>query len=175
VIDSSCNECGNMVNGSSSFVLENIAFTNSGSMLKTDGQDKLFGDLLGKTYVVGHVQTSNNGSVEDSAGALVNPTERGSLVDENGHYFTKSQPQYADWDVSSFSSVKDCGAKGNAFRNHYSCIAQANPPQATAKQTTPQPSTPPSSQTPNATKSPTSRTASTSSQTPSTSHPTAAS
>jgi glucan 1,3-beta-glucosidase len=123
VIDSSCNECGNMVNGSSSFVLENIALTNSGSMLKTDGQDKLIGDLLGKTYVVGHVQTSNNGSVEDSAGAYVNPTERGKLVDGNGHYFTKSQPQYTGWDVSSFSSVKDCGAKGVFFHNYHFCIA----------------------------------------------------
>jgi glucan 1,3-beta-glucosidase len=123
VIDSSCNECGNMVNGSSSFVLENIALTNSGSMLKTDGQDKLIGDLLGKTYVVGHVQTSNNGSVEDSAGAYVNPTERGKLVDGDGHYFTKSQPQYTGWDVSSFSSVKDCGAKGVFFHNYHFCIA----------------------------------------------------
>jgi glucan 1,3-beta-glucosidase len=112
-----------MVNGSSSFVLENIALINSGSMLKTDGQDKLIGDLLGKTYVVGHVQTSNNGSVEDSAGAYVNPTERGKLVDGNGHYFTKSQPQYTGWDLSSFSSVKDCGAKGVFFHNYHFCIA----------------------------------------------------
>jgi hypothetical protein len=33
-------------------------------------------------------------------------------VDQNGNYLTKSQPQYADWDASAFSSVKDCGAKG---------------------------------------------------------------
>lgn len=101
-----------MVNGASSFVLENISNTNSGPILKTNGQDKLTGDLLGKTYAVGHVHTSNNGSVEDSPGAYLDPTARGSLVDAKGNYFTKSQPQYTDWDVSSFSSVKDCGAKG---------------------------------------------------------------
>jgi hypothetical protein len=33
-------------------------------------------------------------------------------VGENGYYFSKSQPQYAEWDVSAISSVKDCGAKG---------------------------------------------------------------
>lgn len=101
-----------MVNGSSSFILENIANTNSGPLLKTDGLEKLTGDLLGKTYAVGHVHASNNGSVEDSQGTYLDPTERGNLVDEKGYYFTKSQPQYADWDVSRFSSVKDCGAKG---------------------------------------------------------------
>jgi len=112
VIDSSCNDCGVMVNGSSSFILENISNTNSGPILKTNGQERLSGDLLGKTYAVGHVHESNNGSVEVSTGRFLEPTARGNLVDAKGHYFTKSQPQYADWDVSSFSSVKDCGAKG---------------------------------------------------------------
>ena len=112
VIDSFCDDCGAMVNGSSSFILENISNTNSGPMLKTNGQDQLTGDLLGQTYAVGHVQTSNNGSVEVSAGRYLDPTARGNLVDDQGYFFTKSQPQYADWDISSFSSVKDCGAKG---------------------------------------------------------------
>jgi glucan 1,3-beta-glucosidase len=114
VIDSFCDDCGAMVNGSSSFILENISNKNSGPMLKTDGQDQLTGDLLGQTYAVGHLQTSNNGSVEVSAGRYLDPTARGNLVDDQGYYFTKSQPQYADWDISSFSSVKDCGAKGKS-------------------------------------------------------------
>jgi glucan 1,3-beta-glucosidase len=112
MIDSSCNDCGAMVNGSSSFVLENLSNTNSGPLLRTDGQDRLFGDLLGNTYAVGHVHTSNNGIAKISTGRFLPPTARGNLIDEKGRYFTKSQPQYAYWDVSSFSSVKDCGAKG---------------------------------------------------------------
>jgi glucan 1,3-beta-glucosidase len=113
MIDSSCHECGAVVNGSSSFILENIASTDSGAMLRTDGQDTLTGDLLGKTYAVGHVHKSNNGTVKDFAqGTLLDPTQRGKLVDEDGHYFSKSQPQYAEWDASAFNSVKDCGAKG---------------------------------------------------------------
>ena len=115
VIDSFCDNCGAMVNGSSSLVLENISNTNSGPMLKTNGQDQLSGSLLGQTYAAGHVQTSNNGGVEISAGRYLNPTARGKLVDDQGYYFTKPQPQYADWDVSSFSSVKDCGAKGTSL------------------------------------------------------------
>ena len=118
MIDSSCNECGVMVDGSSSFVLENLSNTNSGPILRTNGQDVLTDDLVGKTYAVGHVHTSNNGSVEVLAGGYLDPTARGNLVDAKGHYFTKSQPQYADWDVSSFSSVKDCGAKGMSLSTH---------------------------------------------------------
>jgi glucan 1,3-beta-glucosidase len=113
MIDSSCQDCGAVVNGSSAFVLENIASTNSGPMLKTNGQDTLIGDLLGKTYAVGHVHRSNNGTVEDFAqGTYLDPTQRGKLVGKDGQYLSKSQPQYADWDASAFSSVKDCGAKG---------------------------------------------------------------
>lgn len=115
-----------MVNGSSSFLLENIASTNSGPILKTDGQDKLTGDLVGKTYAAGHVQASNNGSVEVSAGSYLDPTSRGNLVDAKGHYFTKSQPQYADWDASSFSSVKDCGAKGSFSQRQIFYKSQPN-------------------------------------------------
>lgn len=114
MMDSSCNDCGAVVNGSSSFILENIAVTNSGPTLKSDGKDVLSSDLSGKTYAVGHVHTSNNGTVEDhSQGTFLNPTERGKLVDKNGYYFSKSQPQYLDRDASEFSSVKDSGAKGN--------------------------------------------------------------
>lgn len=113
MIDSSCNDCGAVVNGSSSFVLENIASTGSGPMLRIDGRDTLTGDLLGKTYVVGHVHKSNNGTAEVyDQGTYVDPTQRGKLVDKNGQYFSKSQPQYTEWDASDFSSVKDCGAKG---------------------------------------------------------------
>lgn len=113
MIDSSCHDCGAVVNGSSAFVLENIACVNSGPMLRMDGQDRLIDDLLGKTYTVGHVHKSNNGTVEDFAqGTYLDPTERGKLVDQNGKYLSKSQPQYAEWDASAFSSVKDCGAKG---------------------------------------------------------------
>lgn len=112
VIDSSCEDCGTVVNGSSSFLLENIASASTGSMLKTNGQDILTGDLVGQTYAVGHLYATNNGTVDDTQGTYLDPTDRGNLVGEDGKYFTKSQPQYEDWDVSSFSSVKDHGAKG---------------------------------------------------------------
>jgi len=125
MIDSSCHDCGAVVNGSSAFVLENIASTNSGPMLKMDGQDRLTGDLSGKTYAVGHVNKSNNGTAEDFAqGTYLDYTQRGKLTGKDGKYFSKSQPQYADWHASAFSSVKDCGAKGmlslESIRDTYS-------------------------------------------------------
>ena len=116
MIDSSCHDCGAVVNGTSAFVLENIASTDSGPILKTDGQDRLTGDLVGKTYSVGHVHKTNNGTTEDLAqGSYLDPTQRGKLVGEDGKYITKSQPQYVGWDASAFSSVKDCGAKGTCL------------------------------------------------------------
>lgn len=83
-------------------------------MLKMDGSDVLMDDLSGKTYAVGHIHASNDGSVEDSKGRYLTPTERGELVGNDGRYFTKSQPQYADWDASGIASVKDSGAKGTS-------------------------------------------------------------
>lgn len=112
MIDSSCEDCGTVVNGSSSFILENIESKNSGAMLRSDGEEVLKDDLSGKTYAVGHIHASNNGSVEVSGGKYLKSTERGNLVGDDGRYFTKSQPQYADWDASDFASVKDSGAKG---------------------------------------------------------------
>jgi len=144
MIDSSCHDCGVVVNGSSAFVLENIASTDSGPMLKIDGQDRLTGGLSGKTYAVGHVHKSNNGTVEDFAqGTLLDPTERGKLTDQNGKYLSKSQPQYAEWDASAVSSVKDCGAKG-MFQNNLSAMSTLidSDNQVTDRPTTLWPSTP---------------------------------
>jgi glucan 1,3-beta-glucosidase len=155
MIDSSCDRCGTVVNGSSSIVLENIAVTNSGPTLTVDGMPRNIGDLAGKTYASGHIlrspsggsnattnssastssgrrtrrpsggfnstssgglnstNTSTNSSTADSFdGATLRYTERGSLTDSTGQYFTKRQPQYENYPVSAFVSVKSAGVKG---------------------------------------------------------------
>ncbi|KAM0714834.1 hypothetical protein Q7P37_009298 [Cladosporium fusiforme] len=135
MIDSSCKDCGTVVNGSSSFILENIESNNSGAMLKMDGKDVLKDDLSGKTYAVGHIHASNNGSVEDSQGKYITSTERGKLVANDGRYFAKSQPQYADWDASDISSVKGSGAKGDGQTDDTAAINAALKANANCKVT----------------------------------------
>ena len=124
-----------MVNGSSSILLENIEVTKSGPTLRVNGTTKLLSSLMGKTYVQGHVYRNNNSHLAVSNGTYLPYTSRGNLVDDSGRYFIKSQPQYADYAVSAFVSVKDVGATGINF---YTCsiieIQHSNIFQVTARQ-----------------------------------------
>ena len=104
--------CGIVVNGSSSILLENVAVTNSGATLRVNGTTRLTTSLVGQTYVQGHIYRDNNGDVIISNGTFLPYTERGNLVDSSGLYFIKPQPQYTDYPLSAFASVKDAGAKG---------------------------------------------------------------
>lgn len=176
MFDSFCRDCGVVVNGTSSFLLENIASQDSGATLQVDGKEKLSDSLEGKTYTIGHVHTSTNGTMEDAKGEYLDPTERGTLTGSDGRYLSKSQPQYADFDASNIASVKDHGAKGSFsfLKRRRTMGGRANNLQVTVRPTTPMPSTKPSKQTPTA-RSPTSRTASTSSPTPSKFQPAAGS
>lgn len=112
-------------------------------MLQVDGKEKLADTLEGKTYTIGHVHTSANGTMENVQGEYLDPTERGTLTGNDGRYFSKAQPQYADWDASNIASVKDHGAKGWFERLLSNDWALANTHQVTDRQMTPQPSTPP--------------------------------
>lgn len=120
LIDSRCDTCGTVVNGTSSILLENIAVKNSGPTLKVDGVARPIGDLTGKTYVQGHVyrdgSVSGNGTAPVARNGTFLPyTDRGSLTAGDGRYFTKKQPQYEDYPVSAFASVRDAGAKGECL------------------------------------------------------------
>jgi len=114
IIDSSCETCGTVVSGNSQIVLENFDSIGSGPMLYVDGVTKVSGSLKGQTYGIGKVHYDNDGKVVDSEGAYLPYTNRGSLVDTNGLYFTKPQPQYTNFNASSFASVKDAGARGES-------------------------------------------------------------
>lgn len=124
LIDSSCDTCGTVVNGTSSILLENISVKNSGSTLRVNGTARPIGDLTGKTYALGHVyrdgagrpSLSSNGTTPVARNGTFLPyTNRGSLTASDGRYFTKKQPQYEDYPVSAFASVRDAGAKGECF------------------------------------------------------------
>ena len=112
MIDSSCDTCGIVMNGTSSMILENIKVTNSGPTLVANGVTILSGSLVGKTYAVGHVFRDNGDHLTVTNGTFLPYTKRGSLTDSSGMYYSKAQPQYTNYPISAFASVKDLGAKG---------------------------------------------------------------
>lgn len=142
MIDSSCDNCGIVVsmkrhsssglycrltvtlqvNGTSSILLENIAIQRSGPTLQLNGNAKDIGDLVGKTYASGHIYQDQSGNPTESNGTFLSYTERGSLTDTDGKYFVKKQPQYLDYPVSAFASVKDAGARGKRAHSPRLCV-----------------------------------------------------
>jgi len=112
LIDSWCDTCGVVVNGSSSVVLENIDVKHSGPLLVVNGTTKAQGSLVGKTYISGRVYKDDNGRNATSNGTAQAYSDRGSLADAEGRYFIKPQPQYTQYPASAFASVKDAGVKG---------------------------------------------------------------
>ncbi|KAM3418600.1 Glucan 1,3-beta-glucosidase [Cercospora zeina] len=126
LIDSVCDSCGVMVNASTSVLLENLETHNSGPIIRVNGQAKLTRNLLGKRLILGNVERTNGSMVPATNGSLIRPIKRdGSLVDENGRYFTKSQPQYTDLPLSAFASVKDAGAAGDGITDDTQAIQLA--------------------------------------------------
>ncbi|KAJ3762988.1 exo-beta-1,3-glucanase [Lentinula raphanica] len=61
----------------------------------------------------GNVYKGTNGSPTFTQGTIPAPNKASSLLDSAGHIFGKMHPQYADYAVSQFVSVKDNGAKGD--------------------------------------------------------------
>lgn len=114
LLDSVCDGCGVMVNASTSVMLENLEIHNSGPIIRVDGRGKLIRDLWGKSYVLGNADRTNGSMISATNGSLIRPIRRdSSLVDEDGRYFTKTQPQYTNLPLSAFASVKDAGAVGD--------------------------------------------------------------
>ncbi|CAN9135394.1 unnamed protein product [Alternaria alternata] len=125
LIDSWCDTCGVVVNGSSSVVLENIDVKSSGPLLVVNGTTMAQGSLVGQTYISGHVYEDGNGTAIVSNGTKHVYADRGSLADASGHYFTKSQPQYTHYPASAFASVKDAGARGDGQTDDTAAINAA--------------------------------------------------
>ncbi|KAF5391727.1 hypothetical protein D9757_001809 [Collybiopsis confluens] len=61
----------------------------------------------------GNVFKGTNGAGTFTQGNIPAPNKPSSLLDSTGRIFGKSHPQYADYAVSQFVSVKDNGAKGD--------------------------------------------------------------
>ena len=103
--------------------------------------------MIGNTMVLGNVDTWAHGNVyaENSdgstshyfrAGIHLPKTKRPSvLLGADGRAFVKKMPQYGDIPASSFSSVKDFGAKGDGRTDDSAAIRQALAANAKSKVT----------------------------------------
>ncbi|KAL1794586.1 hypothetical protein ACET3X_006402 [Alternaria dauci] len=133
LIDSSCDNCGVVVNGSTSVVLENIDVKRSGPLLGVNGTTTAQGSLVGQTYISGRVYRNGTGQTIASNATKQAYADRGSLADDSGRYFTKSQPQYTQHPASDFASVKDAGAKGDGKTDDTAAINAALKSNANSK------------------------------------------
>lgn len=135
LIDSYAEDTGVVVNGSATLVLENIAVSDCGSVLRVNNSTKVSGSLEGKTYVVGHVYYDNKNHVVNSTGTYLPYTKRGALTDGNGDYLIKTQPQYTEYGADAFISVKDHGAAGDGQTDDTEAINAALKANANCKVT----------------------------------------
>jgi len=115
LIDSYASNTGIVMKGAASALLENIRTTGSGPTLQVGDNILVTGDtaLVQKTFVYGHVYTNTSGPDVASTGMFLPYTDRGELVDANGDYVYKAQPQYTSYGSNAFVSVKDVGARGD--------------------------------------------------------------
>ncbi|KAL9078318.1 MAG: hypothetical protein Q9157_002749 [Trypethelium eluteriae] len=126
LIDSTADDCAVVLNGSSSFLLENVHVTNSGPLLYVNGTSRVLGnDLEDQTYVIGHLYFNSNGTLVQSMGQSLPYTERGALTDGDGLYLAKSQPQYIEYGADSVVSVKNVGARGDGQTDDTAAINAA--------------------------------------------------
>lgn len=99
-----------------SLAIENLALSNVPVAVQGPNNAVYLAGTTGKTTVAGW-QTGNaytpNGP-KTTQGSVVPPTRPTSLV-VNGKYYERSKPQYNNLPVSSFSSVRAGGAKGDGM------------------------------------------------------------
>ncbi|KAJ4479463.1 exo-beta-1,3-glucanase [Lentinula lateritia] len=98
-----------------SIVINNARLTNVPTAVGVVGGATV---LAGGTTTIasfgqGNVYKGTNGASTFTQGSITAANKASSLLDSAGHIFGKMHPQYANYAVSQFVSVKDNGAKGD--------------------------------------------------------------
>ncbi|KDQ52486.1 glycoside hydrolase family 55 protein [Jaapia argillacea MUCL 33604] len=99
-----------------SLVLNNIQITNVPVVVGAAGTTVLAGTTGSTTinsWAQGNVYSGTSGTGTYTKGTIPNIAKASSLLDSSGHIVGKSHPQYINYDVSQFVSVKTLGAKGD--------------------------------------------------------------
>ncbi|KZT11300.1 glycoside hydrolase family 55 protein [Laetiporus sulphureus 93-53] len=99
---------------SGSVVLSNIQLTNVSTAVGVVNGDVILegGSTTIDSWGQGNIYSGTTSSFTFTKGDIVAPTKASSLLD-NGQIFSKGIPQYADYSVDQFVSVKTLGATGD--------------------------------------------------------------
>lgn len=76
-------------------------------------------------WVQGNVFTGTNPTGRFVQGTLAAPTKANSLLTSSGKIVSKTHPQYTDYAVSQFVSIRDLGAKGDGQTDDTQAIKNA--------------------------------------------------
>lgn len=100
-----------------SLVLNNIKLTNVPTAVGLVGGSTILAGTTGTTtidsWVQGNVYNGNSPTKKFTQGNIASIQKPSVLLDGSGRIFGKSHPQYADYAVDQFISVKSQGAKGD--------------------------------------------------------------
>ncbi|KAL0580418.1 hypothetical protein V5O48_001571 [Marasmius crinis-equi] len=98
-----------------SVVLNNIKLNNVPTAVGVVGGGVVLsgGTTTINTWGQGNVYSGSNGSPAFTQNNIPAPSKPSVLLDGSGRIFGKTRPQYADYAVSQFVSVKDNGARGD--------------------------------------------------------------
>ncbi|KAI0332110.1 exo-beta-1,3-glucanase [Cubamyces sp. BRFM 1775] len=98
-----------------SLALNNIHLTNVPTAVGVVGGTTVLpgGTVTIESWAQGNVFSGTSQSPQFVQGNVPAPTKAASLLDSAGRIFGKMHPQYADYAVSQFVSVRDQGAKGD--------------------------------------------------------------
>ncbi|KAH8106772.1 exo-beta-1,3-glucanase [Cristinia sonorae] len=107
-----------------SLVLNNIRLNNVPTAVGVVGGQVVLngGTTTINTWGQGNTFSGTNPSPKFVKSSLTAPTKASSLLDSSGRIFGRTHPQYANFAVSQFVSVKDQGARGDGHTDDTAAI-----------------------------------------------------
>lgn len=110
-----------------SLVLNNIKLTNVPTAVGVAGGAVVLngGTTTIDHWVQGNVYTGSNLANRFVQSTMPGPTKAASLLDSSGRIFGRTHPQYADYAVDQFVSIRSLGAKGDGTTDDTQAIKNA--------------------------------------------------
>ncbi|KAJ7720935.1 exo-beta-1,3-glucanase [Mycena metata] len=109
-----------------SLVLSNIKLTNVPTAIGLFSGDVLLagGTTTITSWAQGNIYTGSNGTATYTQGYIAAPVKAAALLDSAGNIFGRTHPQYADYAVSQFVSVRDHGATGDGVTDDTAALKE---------------------------------------------------